>query len=402
MKQSDPGVFHNLYVKSKPRVVYYKKDFFDYLLMLSCSALVISFSYGFGRALSLIGAALCTFMLMTFAIRHGIALSVPVILRKPQEVLYTFAYKLRNLKPVYFFALGLLLLENLLISLTPSLPHHVELMRRIALYLFYIHFIGITAFRTIILVDHLAKKELIREVLMQTPWKRIVKENTNITVEALHAYSTGILTHIITIAPWFLVIRFLKFSVIFLPVVALLNIVIHRKWYKALNAWFYRDHWLGHNSEFEFVFLHGTHHDAIPSGMIAVAENGLLEGFLRYVAGAPNAAYNPLISFAVFTAEVTGDIATHQYIPGIFPKLPKADIEVLHHSTHHYGPLEPYSIAIAPREEQANGSSGSKKAFSWIPNEVIGSVKLDQELTGYELDNPTYRRILSLYRRYQS
>src|SRR5690349_14008430 len=151
-----------------------------------------------------------------FIVRHGIEFRVPVILRRPQDVLYMFAYKLRNLRPMYFIALGLLLLENVLIAATPNLPHHVELMRTIAFYLFYAHFISITAYRTAILIDHLAKRELVREVLMQTPWKRIVNEKTSITLEIAHAYCTGLLTHIILIAPWYLVISYFSFSVIFL------------------------------------------------------------------------------------------------------------------------------------------------------------------------------------------
>src|SRR5947209_8539900 len=350
MGKPDPAVFHKLYATSKPRVVYYKRDFFDYVVMILLTIVIASACYGRGHVLTKMGLVLGAFMIVMFAIRHGIEAGVPLIFRKPQAILHTVAYKIQNLKPTYFIALGLLLLESFLVTLTPNLPHHVVLMRKISLYLFYIGFISITVFRTAILADHLFKRELVREVLMQTPWRRVVKEQTNITLEIMHAYCTGLLTHIITIAPWYLVIVYSRFSVIFLPVTILMSIVIHLKWSKVFNTWFYRDHWLGHNSEFEFIFMHGPHHDAIPSGMIAVAENGLLEGFMRYAMGAPTAFYNPVVAFAIFMIEVTGDIKTHQYIPGISPKFPRRDIEVLHHSTHHYGPLEPYSIGIGTRK----------------------------------------------------
>ena len=125
---------------------------------------------------------------------------------------------------------------------------------------------------------------------------------------------------------------------------------------------------------------------------------------MRYTIGSPVASYSPIISFVVYTIEVTGDITTHQYIPGIFPRLPKREIEVLHHSTHHYGPLEPYSIGvgITSKVEQINSPVDSKQEFNWIPREVRNSIKLDEELTGFQLDNPTYRRILSLYEKYQN
>ncbi|HXH38608.1 MAG TPA: hypothetical protein VNN08_08265 [Thermoanaerobaculia bacterium] len=363
------------------------------------SALALSLSYGFGQAMSIAGLALCAFMLVMFAVRHGVELSVPVILRRPQDVLYMFAYKLQNFKSPYLIAISLLLLENLLIAVTPNLPHHVALVRTVALYLFYIHFLSITAFRTVILIDHLRKKELVREVLMQTAWRRAITEKTNITLEIVHAYITGLLTHIIQIAPWYLVIRYFSFSVIFLPVVCAVNVFVHLKWLQGFNGWFYRDHWLGHNSEAEFIFLHGTHHDAIPSGLIAVAENGFLEGFLRFTIGWPVPFYNPLIAFLICMYDVRTDIVQHQYIPGVYPRLSRQFLEVFQHPTHHYGSLEPYSIGA--KVDQPGVAEAFKNTFAWVPDGIKNSAKLDEELTGFKWDNPTHRLILSLYDRYQ-
>jgi hypothetical protein len=400
MTTNDPASFHKLYSTQKPRAVYYKKDFLDYLLMIALSALIIGLSYGFGHIVAIVGLALCLFTVVMFAMRHGIAFAVPIILRRPEEVLHTFAYKLQNLKPMYFVALGVLLAETMLVTATPNLPHHVELMRKVALYLFFIHLVSITIFRTVILIDHLAKKELVREVLIQTPWKRVIKEKTNITLEIVHAYCTGVLTHIIMIAPWYLVIIYAKFSVVFLPAVCLINIIVHVRWLKTVNAWFYRDHWLGHNSEFEFVFFHGTHHDAIPSGLIAVSENGFLEGFARHAIGWPLAFYNPIISFLIYMFEVKSDIELHQYIPGIFPRLSRKSMELFQHSTHHYGPLEPYGFAF--RLDQPDIPKAlKKKAYDWMPEEMKNAIKLDEDLTGFKWENPTFRRTLSLYDKYQ-
>jgi len=299
---------------------------------------------------------------------------------------------------MYFIALGLLLLENVLIAATPNLPHHVELMRTVALYLFYIHFISISVFRTAILIDHLAKKELVREVLMQTPWKRVINENTNITLEIVHAYCTGLLTHIVLIAPWYLVITYSSFSLIFLPFVCVINMIVHLKWWHGYNAWFYRDHWLGHNSELEFILLHGTHHDAIPSGLIAGTETGFLEGFLRFAIAWPVPFYNPIISFAVSTYDVKTDIEMHQYIPGVFPRISIRMMEVIQHSTHHYGSIEPYGVGV--NVDRPGVSEDLKKAFARIPDGLKNSARLDQELTDFKWDNPTHRRILSLYEKY--
>jgi hypothetical protein len=399
VKENEPAVFHKLYGPRGPRVTFYKKDFLDYLLMIALSAFVLIISYGPRHVMTIAGVALCVLTLATFVVRHGVELRVPVLLRRPQDVLYMAAYKLRNLKPAYFIALGLLLLENALIAATPNLPHHVDGMRIVAIYLFYIHILVITAYRTRILIDHLRKKDLIREVLSQTAWKRVVAGKRSITLEIVHAYTTGILTHIIMIAPWYLIIRYASFSVIFLPVVCLMNVGIHLKWMRGYNRWFYRDHWLGHNSELEFLYLHGTHHDAIPSGLIAVAENGFLEGYLRFTIGWPLPFYNPVICFGLLMYDVKNDIELHQYIPGVYPRLSRRVMEVFQHSTHHYGSLEPYSVGAGL--DRPGVTEAFKKRFRRVPDEIMNSIRLDEELNGFKWDNPTYRRTLSLYDQYQ-
>jgi hypothetical protein len=195
------------------------------------------------------------------------------------------------------------------------------------------------------------------------------------------------------------VISYFSFSALFLPLVCPINAVVHWKWIKALNAWFYRDHWLGHNSEFEFIYIHGTHHDAIPSGMIAVAENGFLEGFLRFTVGSPTAFYNPVISFIAYTREIKSDIVLHQYIPGVFPRMPRRWMEIAQHSTHHYGLLAPYSIGM--KLDRPGVAEDYKKVYARYPDEITNSIRLDEELTGFKWDNPIQRRILSLYDKYQ-
>ncbi|HEX6160862.1 MAG TPA: hypothetical protein VF111_11895, partial [Thermoanaerobaculia bacterium] len=248
MATHSPAVFHELYGERKPRATYYGRDFLDYMLMIAISAVVIGLSYGVTHVLALTGYVLCAFTLAAFVIRHGIELRVPLIVRRPQDVVFMLLYKLRNLTPMYLVALAVLLLESVLIAATPKLPHFSDAMRTVALYLFYVHLGVITVYRTVILADHLAKKELVREVLMQTSWKRVITGKTNMTVEILHAFSTGLLAHIILIAPWFLVIKYASFSLLFLPVVAAINVAVQLKWIKRINAWFYRDHWLGHNA----------------------------------------------------------------------------------------------------------------------------------------------------------
>lgn len=398
MTTADPKHFHKLYGVRKPRTTYQAKDFSDYVMMTLVCGLVVYFIYGPMHVLTWVGIVLCVYMIIAFLLRHGAEAAVPLLLRRPQDALYMVVYKIQNTKPVYFFAVAVLLLENYIIHMTPDLPHRVELMRSIGLWLFYIHFGGITIYRTAILVDHLRKRQMIREFLMETTWKKAFSKRDNIVLEIFHAYFTGLLAHIVTLAPWYLVLTHFKFSVLALPLALLINVFTEVRYLKVVNDWFYRDHWLGHNSELEFIYLHGTHHDAIPSGLIAVAGNGHLEGFVRYLIAFPTFFLNPIATFIFLTMIVKQDIDTHQYIPGVFPKLKREYLEKAQHSTHHMGRLEPYSFGL--RKDQSSEAEAAKKASSAIPDALMNSIGLDEQLTEFEWDSESHRKYLRLFDKY--
>jgi hypothetical protein len=132
MKAVDTKEFHKFYGDKKLRITYQNSDFLDYVAMLSMSASLIGFVYGAIHPLSIVSYVLCAFMLALFPMRHGVQFRVPLILARPQEVLYCLIHKIQNIKPVYFIAIGALLLENYIISLTPEWPHKVQLMHQVA------------------------------------------------------------------------------------------------------------------------------------------------------------------------------------------------------------------------------------------------------------------------------
>jgi hypothetical protein len=396
---ADPARFHKLYGVRRSRITFQKKDFLDYTLMTLLTAGVLCLCYGPRSAMALAGCALCAWMIIVFPLRHGVAIRMPVILRRPQDIVYMLIYKLQNLQAVYFVAIAVLLLENYLIHLTPQWPHHVELMRRIGLWLFYGHFLGILVYRTAILVAYLARSDHVRQVLLQTSWRSLLARQPNVALHILHAYVTGVLTHMVLIAPWYVALHLFDFSVIFLPVVAALNIVTQLEYLRVHNAWFYRDHWLGHNTEFEFIYLHGTHHDAIPCGLIGVGGNGHLEGFLRHILAFPTQCFEPCVACFFFSFLVIQDIAAHQYIPGVYPRLPREFHEVAQHSVHHFGRLEPYSFGL--NFDQPHVPPQERAGTALFPQELKNSTELDEQLTGFQWDNPSYRRYLALFDRYQ-
>jgi hypothetical protein len=398
VKELDVAFFHRLYGLKKPRMQYQRGDFLDYVLMTLATAAVIWFVYGPGSPMATLGFALCAFMIITFVPRHGVLLRVPLILKRPQDILFMLIYKLQNMKPTWFIAAAVLLLENYVIYLTPDFPHHTELMRTIALWLFYIHFISVSAYRTVSLVDHLRKRQHVREVLLETNWKGLVAKRPSIALEIVHAYLTGVLTHMLLIAPWYVVITHVNFSILALPVVVVINAVVQLKFFKTFNDWFYRDHWLGHNSELEFLYLHGTHHDAIPTGLIGVAGNGHLEGFLRHVFGYVTPFLNPFMAFLLYTFEIKRDIDFHQYVPGVFPRLSRELHEINQHSMHHMGSLEPYGIGLL--FDQPHVTEEFKKSTR-LPPEILNSIRLDERLSGYKWDSNRYKNYLALVDKYE-
>lgn len=390
---------HKLYGQKKQRINYQDKDFLDYALMLVLCALAALGAYGANHPLTIATVVLCVFMLATFVLRHGVKLAVPLIARRPQDILYLAVHKLQNIKPAHLCAVAALLAENAFIYFTPNLPHQIELMHTIALYAFAAHLGLITLYRTIILVVHLYKKKLVKDILMESVWKKSLERQPSITIEIVHAYATGILTHIIFLAPWFMVITYAKFSVVLLPVTIIIAILIQKSFAKSVANWFYRDHWLGHNSEMEFVYLHGPHHDAIPSGLIAVAGNGYLEGYFRGLVGFPTPLLNPVMAAILYTLDVKIDIDSHQFIPGIYPQLPRGFHEVTQHSTHHFGRIEPYGFAI--NLGLPGTSEETKKMFKILPDELKYSIMQDEQLNAYEWDNNRHRWFLALVDKYQ-
>jgi len=400
MVNNDAARLHRIHGPVKQRATYRARDFFDYALMTIATALFLCFAYGPGHPLSVVSVALGAFMIVAFPLRHGFELQVPIVLRRPQDAVYSLIHKLQNIKLPYLLAIVALLVENIVISMTPSLPHHVELMHRIAMGLFYGHLILISIYRTVILVVHLRKRELVREILLQSSWKSNLERQPRIVLQIVHAYATGLLTHIAYVVPWYLVITHLNFSMVLLPLSVPVGVLIQKRWSRVINDWFYRDHWLGHNSEFEFVYLHGPHHDGIPSGLIGVAGNGYLEGLFRGVVGFPIAFYTPLVAVLFYTIDIKIDIDSHQYIPGIYPILPNHFYRVTQHSLHHLGRVEPYSFAI--KIDQPGISEEMKKRMRILPPELQNSIARDEQMNSYKWDNVVHQRYLALIDKYQS
>jgi hypothetical protein len=399
MNKPDPDFFHRLYGEKSSRLVYRDEDFGDYVLMNVLAWCVAAAVYGPKHPLSLLVLALCTWMVGAFVIRHRAKAAVPLLVRRPQEILYMVAYKLQNMRLAYVIAAVVLVAGNYLIDLTPGWPHHAALMRKIGFGLFYTHLAALSLYRTALLVSHLRHRDHVRRFLMETSWRAQLARQPNITIEIVHAYFTGLLTHVLLVAPWYFAISHFRYSLVLLPATIAAGFFIHSRFLRVVNEWFYRDHWLGHHSELDFLYLHGPHHDAIPSGLIGVSGNGYLEGVLRHAVGGPGVFYDPVVVFLIHSFDVKVDIDGHQYIPGIYPNIPK-DIQLINqHSTHHFGKLEPYSLGLKV-DQPGVPEELARQAAKVFNEQQRNAVRLDEELTGFEWDNPRYRQYLALYDKY--
>jgi len=396
--QANPARFHRMYGAKTSRLVYRSDDFLDYLLMTVLVWLVAALAFGPRHPLSWITLGLCAWMVWAFTVRHGWELTVPKIAKRPQDMVYMIVYKVQNMRLAWIVAAVALLVENYVIWRTPGLPHHTALMRTIAFGLFYTHLAVLTIYRTAILVAHLREQAHVRAFLMETSWKAALSRQPNIVIEIVHAYCTGLLTHILLLAPWYLAITYFNFSLVLLPLTVPLGFYIHSRFLKVVNLWFYRDHWLAHHSELEFLYLHGTHHDAIPSGLIGVSGNGYLEGVLRHTMGGPGIFYNPVTTFLIHCFDVKVDIDGHQFIPGVYPHVPTSVQLINQHSTHHFGKLEPYSLGL--KLDQPGVPEELLRRAKVFTKEQQNSAELDEQLTGFKWDNPRYRQYIELYEKY--
>ncbi|CAD7947826.1 unnamed protein product [Amoebophrya sp. A25] len=140
-----------------------------------------------------------------------------------------------------------------------------------------------------------------------------------------------------------------------------------------LNDWYIRDHWLGHFSKIGFSYLHGPHHDALPVGFIAVADNGPLEGLLRHFFGHFDSFACPPYAFFRWTKTIVRDIVGHQYVPGVLPWSMSVVDYGVHHVEHHFLSMYPLGNGIQGDPDPRNNC----EVETWLSN---GSYRADNKV----------------------
>src|SRR5262245_31692644 len=191
-------------------------------------------------------------------------------------------------------------------------------------------FLLVTLFRVSILIAHLHRGDVVREVLEHSPQRKMIAV-LSINHHILHAFITGVLAHLSRMAPCVLFFMWtnpsnLREALLVAGCVLWSFIAIPLRRRNGLeaagivfNRLFYMNHTRDHRSRFYFTVFHGHHHDAIPTALIgAGAETGFLESADRALTW-----LDPLNSIVFVQAQlayvIAFDMVVHQYIPGVFP-----------------------------------------------------------------------------------
>lgn len=254
-------------------------------------------------------------------------------------------------------------------------------------------FLVVTLFRVTILVAHLLRGRVIREVLERSPQRKSIAV-LPIHQHVIQAFITGMLAHLSLVAPCVLFFMWTNPPLIretllfsgFLIWTAIARPLRKRKILVGPgvinNRLVYQNHVIAHHSRFFFTVFHGHHHDAIPSALIgSAAGTGFLENTDRGITW-----LDPLNSIIVVQLNwmyvIAFDMVVHQYLPGVFPFAKTTVVGISHHVTHHFGSAMPLGIIFSGYIEPGDMSNGYKPdnpVTRWFLSEVERLEGLDPE-----------------------
>lgn len=258
--------------------------------------------------------------------------------------------------------------------------------------IFYIHFLLITGYRTLILVAHLRKSKVVIEFLKGSPWKTQLS-NLSGFHHIVHAYVTGILCHIALVLPLLVIYKYFVptyFRELCLVVFVFLVDIVLNSTNSTSNGlphradnfflWFRTRHEHDHKNRFYFTVFHGHHHDAIPSGLIAATENGLLEGVHRSIVRM-HFMYPASLFLLQLGMNVPINIVGHQYIPNVFPFSASVIRLKHHHAVHHLLNLLPLAFGYFPYLQNCvdQGYNPSNAKARWFADSVVKLEEISKE-----------------------
>ena len=418
----------------KPKMTYTARDFLYYQLMCIMVILVTNWSYGREHAFARLVGYGVAFLDIMFILRHGVEMRFDMIGSSiVVESLSLVKSMVENVRPGWFLQVGALFFEAWLVEQCSSLAMEWGLQdlafigatrEFTALItfgltdgLFYLSFTLTTLFRVASFTHHVYNSDKVFSFLSETGWRKSLglfakhgkhAETAGRFLLLTHALITGIITHIITVAPWFVVNQFYKAQMlqteaILSPLFYFLSFTFRTLVLDPylmtdmesndLNEWYVKDHWETHHSTLAFTLLHGPHHDALPISIIAVADNGPLEGFTRHAFfGHFDSFAAPVRAFYTFTRIIVRDMVGHQYVPGVFPySFSVVDVGA-HHVEHHFLQLYPVGNGIEGDDDPRNNCAME----AWLSGgPAPGEKKVEQNdvqnTTHYSAENKLWK-----------
>ena len=264
--------------------------------------------------------------------------------------------------------------------------------------LFLIHFVPISALRTVICIAQLRQTAHIGRVLAESGWRHELKRLA-VWNHVLHGYVTGLLTHVCLFIPSLAFWRFTQPTVLREAAMAAMTMLViawvrprrcQQILYVTRCAAFLIAHEEDHKSRFHFAVFHGPHHDAIPTAVMAAAETGFCEAIDRG------------IHLIFFTYSVTALVLLlglaipvtmlgHQYVPGVFPFSKSVMQSATHHVAHHFGSLRPLGFASGPalKSDVDAGYNPHNGIIRWYLSVVRQYEQFDESLyTRFDNDEP--------------
>jgi len=253
-------------------------------------------------------------------------------------------------------------------------------------------FLLITLFRAIILIAHLRRASVVREVLEKSPQRKTIAV-LSIHHHIFHAFITGVVAHLSEVAPCVLFFMLtdpsnLRETLLIAGYVLWTAIAIPLRKRKIIkkpfNHLFYLNHTRDHQSRFLFTVFHGHHHDAIPSALIG---SGGGTGFLENAAlglSMLEPLRSIMVTQVIWLKAIVADMVIHQYIPGVFPFTKATVVLTAHHVSHHFGSARPLGIVFRGYVESGDMNNGYKPnnpATRWFISEVERRERLDPELS---------------------
>ena len=384
---------------------YRAEDFPLYLLSLAIPGIMIGLTLPHPFAQVLLACAL-VYLVCLFPIRHGAKFDSSVfrvvlegVARYPLMLARSWRTARDAVIPIAVIFSLALTVEHFL---RPALAGTKWLSPFPWRWAIWAPFLLVTLFRVTILIAHVLRASVVREVLERSPQKKTIAV-LSIHHHLLHAFITGMMGHLSLVAPCALFFMmtdpsYLREGLLLTGFLLWSGMATPFRRRRVLvrpgiisNRLFYQNHTTAHQSRFYFTVFHGHHHDAIPSAIIGSgAETGFLENVDRGVTWLD--FLNSIVVVQLKWAYVIAyDMVAHQYIPGIFP-FAKPNLAGLgHHVTHHYGSALPLGIVFKGYVERSDVNNGYKPdniVTRWFVNEVEQREEVDPEVG---------RKFLSLY-----